>query len=272
MRGTDGSATPEHHPRARARKASVRQREILDAVVSRTSCSAQELARVFDVSLMTIHRDLDELERRGVVRKFHGGVTAMPSAVFEAQLSFRLAAHQASKEKVARAALRHVEPGSAILLDDSSTVLPMVPGLADRAPLHVATSCMTTLRALADLSDLGVSVIGLGGDYDAMHDAFVGTACVEQISNLRVDAFFMSTSAVQGAEAFHAEARIVAVKRAMMRVATRRYLLVDGSKFGRAALHKVAPLSEFDMVICDDQTSPTHLRELDAAGVPYEVA
>jgi DeoR/GlpR family transcriptional regulator of sugar metabolism len=259
-------------PRGRASKASVRQRQILDLVVSRHSCSAQDLAQAFDVSLMTIHRDLDELERRGVVRKFHGGVTAMPSAVFEAQMSFRIAAHPEEKEKVAQAALRHVEAGSAILLDDSSTVLPMVPGLADLAPLHVATSCMTTLRQLADISDVGISVIGLGGDYDPMHDAFVGTVCLDQIAGLRVDAFFMSTSAVKGAEAFHQEARIVAVKRAMMRVATRRYLVVDGSKFGRVALHKVAPLTDFDLVICDSSTSAEHLRELDTAGVAYEIA
>lgn len=272
MRSADSHPVSAQDRGTRARRASQRQRHILDVVLSRGSCTAQELAQLHDVSLMTIHRDLDELERRGVVRKFHGGVTAMPSSVFESQMSYRIGAHQAEKAAIATAALRHVEPGTALMLDDSSTVLHLIPGLAERAPLHVATTCMTALRELADLSDIGISVIGVGGDYDPMHDSFIGTACLEQIAGMRVDAFFMSTSAVTGTDAFHQEQRIVAVKRAMMNVATKRYLLVDGSKFGRIALHRVAPLRDFDLIICDRSTPHEYLEVLDAEGVRYEVA
>lgn len=265
-------STSSTQPRSRARKTQARQRQILDRVVAEGSCSAQELSAVFDVSIMTIHRDLDELERRGVVRKFHGGVTALPSAVFEAQMSFRMAANQNQKERIAQAALRHVEPGSVLLLDDSSTVLQMVSGLADLAPLHVATTCMTALRQLSEEADDGLRIIGLGGDYDAMHDSFVGSACVEQIEGIRADAFFMSTSAVNATDCFHQEERIVSVKRAMMRVATKRYLLVDGSKFGKVALHKLAPLHDFDLIICDEDTPAEALAQLSHAGIAYEIA
>lgn len=266
------SALPmDPQPRSRAHKTQARQRQILDKVVTEGSCSAQELSQIFKVSIMTIHRDLDELERRGVVRKFHGGVSALPSAVFEAQMSYRMAANQAAKQRLAQAALQYIEAGNVVLLDDSSTVLHMVPGLADLAPLHVATTCMTALRQLSELADEGLRIIGLGGDYDSMHDSFVGMACVEQIEGIRADTFFMSTSAVSGVDAFHQEERIVAVKRAMMRVSTRRYLLVDSSKFGKVALHKLAPLGAFDLVICDSDAPTEMLEELGHAGVPYEV-
>jgi hypothetical protein len=62
---------------------------------------------------------------------------------------------------------------------------------------------------------------------------------VEQIAGLQADALFMSTSAVSATDAFHQEERIVAVKRAMVGAATRRYLLVDHSKLGCIALHKI---------------------------------
>lgn len=258
-------------PRSRARKTIDRQRRILEQVTRDGSCSAQDLATQFGVSIMTVHRDLDELERRGAVRKFHGGVTAQPSAVFESQMAFRMTAQQTEKQALARRALSLVEPGLAILLDDSSTVLAMVPGLAELAPLHVATTCLTAMGQLSSMADEGIRMLGLGGDYDHMHDSFVGLRCVEQIEGIRADLLFMSTSAVNSQYAFHQEERIVAVKRAMMRVATRKILLVDNSKLERVALYRLAALTDFDLVLVDSSADPTAVTALQSAGVHCEV-
>jgi DeoR/GlpR family transcriptional regulator of sugar metabolism len=82
----------------------------------------------------------------------------------------------------------------------------------------------------------------------------------------------MSTSAVSTAEAFHQEERIVALKRAMVKAATRKYLLVDHSKLGRVALHRIVPLDVFDLVITDSGADPDVLAAWKAAGIRYEVA
>lgn len=260
------------HP-LRESKAEARQREITEHVIAQGSSSAQELATKFRVSLMTIHRDLDQLQRRGVVRRFHGGVTALPSGVFEAQMPFRKKSRIAEKQAIAQAALAYVEPGMSLLLDDSTTVLHMMPGLAERAPLHVATTFLEGLRQLSMIAaEADVTVIGLGGVYDLPHDSFVGLQCLEQVAALHADALFMSTSAVSGTDAFHQEERIVALKRAMVDAAVRKYLLVDHSKFGRVALHKIVPLTVFDLVITDSAADRDVLARWSAAGIHYEVA
>lgn len=259
--------------RPRERKTDARRRLIRERVIAQGSCSAQELATAFDVSIMTIHRDLDELERRGVVRKFHGGVTAQPSGVFESQLSYRMTSKTVEKSAIAQAALNYVEPGMSVMLDDSTSILHMLPGLAERAPLHVATTFLTALRRLGDLAaDSDITVIGLGGTYDLSHDSFVGMQCVEQISGIRADVLFTSTSAVSTTDAFHQEERIVAIKRAMVRAATKRYLLVDNTKLGRVALHKIVPLTDFDLIITDAHADPAVLSAWDASGIHYELA
>jgi DeoR/GlpR family transcriptional regulator of sugar metabolism len=259
--------------RSRERKTEARQRLITQRVVAQGSCSAQELAAEFGVSIMTIHRDLHELERRGIVRKFHGGVTAQPSGVFESQLSYRMISNSEEKEAIARAALAYVEPGMSLILDDSTTILHMIPGLAERGPLHVATTFLEGLRRLADIAaDNNLTIIGLGGVYDAPHDSFVGMHCIEQIAGIRADALFMSTSAISTGEAFHQEERIVALKRAMLAAATKRYLLVDHTKIGRAALHRIVPLGDFDLVITDAGVDPAVLKAWDDSGIRYEVA
>ena len=259
--------------RPRERKTEARQRLITERVVAQGSCSAQELAGEFGVSIMTIHRDLDELERRGIVRKFHGGVTAQPSGVFESQLSYRMMSKAQEKSAIAQVALRYVEPGMSVMLDDSTSILHMIPGLAERAPLHVATTFLAGLRRLADIaSDSDLTIIGLGGVYDLPHDSFVGMQCLEQIAGIRADALFMSTSSISATDAFHQEERIVALKRAMVYAATKRYLLVDHTKLGRVALHKIVPLDEFDLIITDAGADPSLLAAWDASGIRYEVA
>ena len=218
---------------------------------------------------MTVHRDLDELEKRGVLRKARGGVTAQPSSVFESLMPYRLTAMAEQKRRLAEHALRYVEPGMSLMLDDSTTVLKMIPGLADISPLHIATNFLAGLKQLAELPD--ARVIAIGGHYDPAHDSFQGIQAIEAIGSIQTDAFFMSTSAISATHAYHQEERIVAFKRAMITSSTKRYLLVDNSKLDRVALHRVAPLSDFDLVITDSDADPDVVDALREAGVTLEV-
>ncbi len=256
--------------RRRARRPELRQEQIARAVLTRGSASAQDLAAEFNVSLNTVHRDLDELERQGVVRKFHGGASAEPSGMFESNVAYRLKRMVPEKHVVARHATRYIEPGMSVMIDDSTTTLQMVPFLAGAGPLRLVTNYLEVMRQASGLK--GVSLMALGGDYDPLHDSFLGVMCMECIASIRVDVTFISTSAISGPDAFHQEQRVVSFKRAMLEAATRRYLLVDHSKLGRRALHRLVPLSSFDKVIVDDGAPPEALAELDGHQVPYEVA
>lgn len=247
-----------------------RQQRIADVVVERGSLSAQELAAMFGVSVMTVHRDLDELERQGVVRKYRGGVTAQPSGVFESNVAYRRKAMRAAKESIAAHALRYVESGMSIMLDDATTTAAMIPRLEGLAPLRVATNYLEGLSKLAQIR--GISLMALGGDYDPLHDSFLGVACIEAIDAIRVDAVFVSTSALSGRYAFHQEDRIVAVKRKMLEVAEKRYLLMDHTKLGKVALHRLVPLTEFSLLIVDSGAPEETLAELQRYDIPYEVA
>jgi DeoR/GlpR family transcriptional regulator of sugar metabolism len=254
----------------KARTPDGRQKRITELVMERGSMSAQELAAMFEVSVMTIHRDLDELARQGIVRKHRGGVTAQPSGVFESNVAYRKKAMHAEKQAIAKHAAGYVEPGMSIMLDDATTTAAMIPHLAEVSPLRVATNYLDAMRQLSQLR--GISLMALGGDYDPLHDSFLGVTCLECIDSLRVDALFVSTSALSGRFAFHQEDRIVAVKRKMLEVAEKRYLLMDHSKLGKVALHQLVPLAEFDLVVVDAGASEERLAELKQHNIDYEVA
>ncbi|MFI7636733.1 DeoR/GlpR family DNA-binding transcription regulator [Nonomuraea sp. NPDC049400] len=247
-----------------------RQHAIGEFILTQGSGTAADLAERFKVSLMTIHRDLDELERQGLVRRFRGGVTAQRSGVFESSIAYRRKSMQAEKNAIAEKAVELVEPGMSIMLDDSTTALALAGRLEKITPLTVVTNFLDGLNLLSTVR--GIRLVALGGDYDALHNSFLGVSCVNDIADIRVDLCFVSTSAVSGGRAYHQEPHIVLIKRAMLQSAERNVLLVDHSKLGRIALHKVALLTDFERVITDDGAPPDALADLDHHKVAYDVA
>lgn len=247
-----------------------RRSDIADFVLDKRSASPSEIAEKFEVSLMTVHRDLDELERQGILRKSRGDVTAQPSSVFESNIAYRLSVMQDEKLAIARRAVSMVEPGMAVMLDDATTILPMARLLTSVGSVTIVTNSLRVVNALA--AERSVRLLVLGGIYDPLHESYLGDPCVEAIESTRVDLAFVGTSSVSDGVAYHQEDHIVSVKKAMLNVARRSVLLVDHTKFERSALHRLVDLSFFDRVIVDDGLSSEHRRSLDQAGVNYEMA
>lgn len=246
-----------------------RQERIAELVLKQPFVAAKDLAERFDVSLMTIHRDLDELETHGVLRKVRGGATPQPSSLFESNVRYRMTVASEEKQALARAALPQIEPGQAILIDESTTGLALARLLPGRVPLTVITNSLSVMQELRTVRD--IKLIVLGGDYWPRHEAFCGLACEAAVSALRADVLFMSTTAISGGVAYQPDQDMAIAKRAMIAAAARRVLLVDHSKFGRVALHRLAPLTDFNLVITDDGINEVGLRQLREAQVHYEV-
>src|SRR5690625_7361257 len=76
---------------------------ITERVIHQRTVSAAALAEEFGVSLMTIHRDLDELASEGLLRRFHGGAAAIRDPLFEPDVTLRLRLAKSAKHDIARA-------------------------------------------------------------------------------------------------------------------------------------------------------------------------
>ncbi len=237
-----------------------RQQRIVEHVIDRGSASVAELVDLTGVSLMTVHRDVDELVRRGLVRKYRGGVSAQPTSVFEAHSEYRRTVRVAEKAAIAATAAEMIEPGQSIMIDDSTTALALVELLDDVGPLTVVTNYLPALEILKTMSE--VRLIALGGDYSRTHDSFNGIACIESIAAMSVDAAFVSTSSMTSSLTYHQEQDIVLVKRAMLDVAARSVLLMDSNKIPRRALHQLRPLAAFDDLVVDAATPAALLGEM----------
>ena len=231
----------------------LRHRQIVEHLSGSPSATATaaELASITGVSLMTIHRDIDDLARRGILRKFHGGVSALPTTVFESSSEFRMQTRSAAKSALARKALEFVEPGMSVMLDDSTTVLALARLLPQVAPLTVVTNYRQVIEELREHDDIRLIVVG--GQYSRTHDSYIGMPSDSSVDAYAVDVVFQSTSTMGAEQTYHQEQDIVVMKRAMLRSGMRRVLMMDGSKVGRTSLHRYVAVSEYtDIVLPDD--------------------
>ncbi len=246
-----------------------RRAQILEYLCDRETASVEELARRFGVSRMTVHRDLDRLAEMRCVRKVRGGVTVLPSVVFESNFSFRERRQQAEKRALARRIAELVEPGMTLVLDDSTTTRALAEFLPERKPVTVITNAAGLVNTLIRQEE--IVVICLGGRYDPVTDAFLGLACELAMERLRADLGVFSTAAVHGGAAYLHDSELVRAKLAMKSAVDRSLLAFDHTKFGKSALHLFARLDEFDRVFTTEGADPQLVEALSAAGVALEL-
>lgn len=228
-------------------KGEERRQRIMSMVQVEKSVSLTQLTNALNVSRMTIHRDLDLLESRGLLRKQRGGVTAESSLLFESNFHYRRQTDEAPKRALARAAVALIEPGNVIMLDESTTTLMMCDYLDAVENVTVISNSLAVCDRLRDVENIHLVVTG--GDYNNTHQSFYGLVCETVIGQLRSDWAFLSAASVIGDRLYHQDQDILRVKRAFMQSAERKALLLTAGKFKTRALNQFADLSEFDQLL-----------------------
>jgi len=224
-----------------------RRHEIIELLIREGAASLESMARAFEVSTMTIHRDLDDLESAGLLRKIRGGATIEAGGQFESDFRYRARVAAEEKQMIARRAAGFIEKRMIVMVDDGSTSQMITPHLIECRPLTVITN---NLAVIVELSgQAGIELIALGGSFSKKFNGFFGVLTEKAIAELRADIAFLSSSAIDGRTAFHQDQEVLEVKRGMIASSASRYLMVDHRKFGRTALHRLADLDVFDGVV-----------------------
>jgi DeoR/GlpR family transcriptional regulator of sugar metabolism len=236
--------------------------------------TVSELSHRLGVSEMTVRRDLDALERRGLVRRVHGGAVAARAREEGAGFSVRQAWQAATKDDLGSAVAELVEPGWRVLLDAGTTTVRVAEHLAGRAPLTVAVLSLQTAMCLADRP--GIELLVVGGRSRPGECSFVGSLALRTLESLAFDCFVMS---IGGVHAEHGWSEFslddAAVKQAGLAQAARTIAVADATKLGVRAFSHVAPLQAVHRFVTDEAAAdpathpggPQTLAALHDAGV-----
>jgi len=242
--------------------AAQRRELILDAVRSGESAGVVELAQRFDVSEMTVRRDLAQLALEGRLKRVHGGaVSDREEPPFEQIAVERLAA----KDRIGRAAAALVEDGQTVMIDIGTTTLQLARHLR-RRKLTVVTSSLAVIEEL--LPDDGVELIVLGGSVRRNYRSLVGLLAEEALRQLTCDIAFLGASGI-GDDLHVMDTTMVEVpiKRGMIAAAKRTVLLADAAKFSMHGSVRVCRATDLDTIVTDASLDTPRVRALADAGV-----
>ncbi|MFF4951394.1 DeoR/GlpR family DNA-binding transcription regulator [Streptomyces chattanoogensis] len=256
--------------RTRLSQAEVEQRRqaILRHVVECGEIRTDNLAAHFGVSLMTMHRDLDDLDARHLLRKERGRAVAFPALTMETATRFRESAGLAAKTALCAAVAPRITPGSTLFIDDSTTLYPLAGLLSGIAQLTVVTNSIGLAQRLGAAPGVGITL--LGGRYNSEFNSCTGPEVVAALSRLRADLALMSATAVLEGRLFHPLREYAEVKEAMLASANKAVLLADHSKFGKTATYAYGTAAVYESVITDTATAEGEIAALRAMNLPVE--
>jgi DeoR/GlpR family transcriptional regulator of sugar metabolism len=247
-----------------------REDQILSHLRANGFSTPEQLAKLLNVSSITIRRDLVDLEKMGQLRRVHGG--AIPKESFTAQhIKFRLSRQAAEKRAIAAHAVKLIQPGETLFLDAGSSCYFLAELLPENCQLVVISHSLDTLNALTGKQ--GIRIISLGGEFNAEVNAFLGPITEQQLETIHVDRAFLGTSGLDPElGSVNDTVEQSRIKTLMCKNSRDRYILADSSKFGIRAFYRTFPTNLISNVITDRAVDVAHIRALKAKSIRVHIA
>lgn len=248
-----------------------RHQTILSLLENKGSVSVTDLVTQFEVSEMTIRRDLDVLEKRGLLRRVHGGAVIDRGRSFEPPFLSRSNTQSEAKRRIGELAAGLVRSGESIALDVGTTTLEVARSLADKQNLTIITPCFQIAALLCENPD--IRLILTGGILRHGELSMVGHLAERAFREFYTDRLFLGAAGVDfeaGLTEYNLEDTLV--KQAMVRSAKQTILVADASKFNQVAFTAIAPLQVVDTVVTDSAVDAEVVRMLEDLNIDVLVA
>ena len=254
MQSDRSSRTGETVALASRRPVLARQRQnlILERVREHGAVRVADLVRDLGVSDMTIRRDLEMLQGRGLIEKVHGGAAAIEgSSLFEPGFSVKSTLMQREKDAIAGYAASVVAPGTAIAISAGTTTYALARMLVDCPGITVLTNSVPVADVLYKDGRADQTVI-LSGGVRTPSDALVGPFAVEVIRSLHVDTVYLGTHGLDARTGLTTPNILEAeTNRALIQAGRHLVVLADHTKWGVVGISAVSRLEDADTVVTD---------------------
>jgi DeoR family transcriptional regulator, aga operon transcriptional repressor len=243
-----------------------RRNHLLKLILRDGRVLVSEMSDALGISRITIRKDLDYLESKGLVLRTHGGaLTPQESTLQDPTLQEKEQKQLKEKQHIAKAAASLVEDGHCVLLDSGTTTTAIARELRRFSHLTIITNAVNIATELAGTD---FEVILTGGTLRKNSFSLVGPLAEEVLSEMHADILFL------GVDGFDAKIGPMTpnvlesrVNRAMVKAAKRVVAVCDSTKFMRRSLALIVPPKAIHTVITDDQIGEHDLELLTSAGI-----
>ena len=243
----------------------IRQDQIKKYVESKNVATIQELRALFpEVSLMTLHRDLNTLEEMGVITKYRGGVRSVHQ-IDDIEFNIRMKENTAGKMSMMKKAIKLLHPQSSIFLDASTSNILLARNLPD-IDLNITTISPNIALELCRLKNATVNLCG--GVMNPRTLSVSGINTLEILEKINIDVAFIGVSGCSGEVGFTCgtEADML-IKKAVIKKARTSVVLCGADKLKRLMPYTFAKISDVDYIIFDEPLPEEFSHRCEEGGV-----
>lgn len=237
-----------------------RQNEIANYLTANGFASISDLGKMFNVSEMTIRRDLDDLENRGLFQRTYGGALASETAFFEMAYRAKSQLFNEEKERIGKAASELVSNGETVILDSGSTTTQIARFLKN-SQITVITTALNIATELAN--SVSINLLVAGGMLRKATLGLVGPQTDTFFKSIRADKLFMGVEGVDIFGGFTVPDLINAQTKKNMAASARQIIVVaDHSKIGRNTMSNILPLEAAQLLITGKEASTDLIEQI----------
>lgn len=242
-----------------------RQEEIVRILEEKPRVTVEELAKLLNVTAMTIRRDLKYLESVQIVSRTFGGAVLKSKLTLELPRQEKVMQNQQEKERIALAAAALVREGQTVLLDAGTTTMEIAKQLTRLKDLTIITNDVLIAAHLVVASNF--EIYCTGDRVQNRTGSCMGSRAIQFLKQIYADIAFIGASSIDvelgisGPTFEKAE-----LKKEMILSAEQVILVADNSKFNRRSINKICSLNDISLIICDqglDKKVADGLREID---------
>ena len=225
-----------------------RKKDIFDILCEKKRASVSELSKILYVCEMTVRRDLSEMEKQGLLKRYRGGAIYIEGN--ELPISRRMYLSGDEKRMLAKKAELYLADDITVYIDSSSTCHYIIPHLKKFNNIKIVTN---SINALTSAAKLHIPCFLIGGDYYEQDMCFVGSASVQCAENINVDvAFFTTKGLSQDGIISDPDLCQTAVRYSIMKNAKKSIFLFEKEKIGKKYFHTLCRADSVDGIILAD--------------------
>jgi DeoR/GlpR family transcriptional regulator of sugar metabolism len=248
-----------------------RRMKILEWLQEEGSARVRDLSAAFAVSEATIRQDLERLDADGYITREHGGayLKSVPQQV--ESMSLHHVQNMDRKQKIGQAAAALVGDSETIIIDSGTTTTQFAENLRPRQNLNIITNALNIALLLGGNPTNTVHMPA--GQFKAPTLSLSGEKSVDFFVGIYAEKLFLATAGISfDAGLTYPAIGDIYVKRAMIKAASKVYLLADSTKIGRMSFSSLGGVELVHTLITDDGISPEDVAGFEKRGIDVIVA
>ena len=243
-----------------------RHQHIINKLREHGHISVQSLSDDLKVSSVTIRKDLRQLEDKKLLFRTHGSATLINPYINDRPVNEKEKIRVAQKQRIARRAATMTEAQDSIILASGTTIIEMARQITAVQHLTVITASLNAALILS--RNTGIDIMQLGGMIRKSSSSVVGHYAENYLNDFSCTKLFLGVDGIDPEYGLTTTNTMEAMlNQKMIKAVQRVIVLADSSKFGRRGFSRICGFSDVDIIITDNEVSPSIVKKMEEAGI-----